>query len=383
MRGRRHSRDRRNLRALETRIELPPDAAYRLHDVAWDTNVLRLQMRLALAHHGVPVADLVRAWDLSGSGQLSRALFVGRVQDVFGICTDGHGAPGSALDILWSEELRPLATLVFNSLSTGTGAGTGGTSADPTANVSADAVLAVASLERWLSEVSDEDCARAKDRPPPLKADRALRKVTRGLSSTSLLRARAEAKLQKSSRAQREARRVEEGIEKARDRLASRRLLTDMLRQCAATAEAGVELTRWESDAVDESRSRSRTTQATITVGDAIVDAGTLSDHADAALALPSRSPFVANGRIRLEMPYEQLAVRNRILEDTDTMGADLELQELSADSQHKPTRRLPPPPATYSKRRMESLARPRRIEIVESDGLGGVFRRTLSLPAL
>lgn len=71
-RAKRISRDRRIEDLEDMRVATPAGAGYELEDLDWDTQTLRFLMQKMLEKNNLRSVDLIKAWDTSGNGQLSR-----------------------------------------------------------------------------------------------------------------------------------------------------------------------------------------------------------------------------------------------------------------------------------------------------------------------
>ena len=105
VRGRRHSLDLRNKKVAGMRIEPPPGKTF--NDIVWSIDTLRLLIQQMLERANQSTLALVKAWDKSGDGELSRkelreeigAFFVG-VEPVS----------------MWREEVEPIVNQAFDEM---------------------------------------------------------------------------------------------------------------------------------------------------------------------------------------------------------------------------------------------------------------------------
>lgn len=97
LRGTRHSLDRRSLAVPKSMPIAPPDGAvWRLEDVAWDVDVLRVLVVAALERHEcTSAAQILHAWDLNADGFVNLEEFAYKMRTTF--------FPNEPL--LWSREV--------------------------------------------------------------------------------------------------------------------------------------------------------------------------------------------------------------------------------------------------------------------------------------
>ena len=112
VRGRRHSLDARNKRLRSMTLEPPrmkidlggeDKVRVGLEHLLWDTETLRLLIQRMLASYGADVSDLMKAWDRSGDGKLSRREFESELQNYF----------QKSEPWLWKFEVKPVVHQAF------------------------------------------------------------------------------------------------------------------------------------------------------------------------------------------------------------------------------------------------------------------------------
>ena len=108
IRGRRCSLDARNKR-ITLRLEPPPGAVYTLRDILWNVDSLRFLLQQSLKRGNVKVTDLMKAWDSSQDGQLSRREFLLKIQTFFKE-DDAQ---------LWETDVKSVALDAFNEMDDG------------------------------------------------------------------------------------------------------------------------------------------------------------------------------------------------------------------------------------------------------------------------
>ena len=108
IRGRRCSLDARNKR-ITLRLEPPPGAVYTLRDILWNVDSLRFLLQQSLKRGNVNVTDLMKAWNSSQDGQLSRREFLLKMQAFFKE-DDAQ---------LWETDVKSIALDAFNEMDDG------------------------------------------------------------------------------------------------------------------------------------------------------------------------------------------------------------------------------------------------------------------------
>eukprot|EP00900_Chrysochromulina_parva_P020408 jgi/Chrpa1/2/Chrysochromulina_OHIO_Genome00000045-RA len=139
VRGRRHAHDRRSLVVRRLSLQPPPGAAWALGDIEWDVETFRSLLRQNFKVHDVKVADVIKAWDRSGDGQLSESEYLHHMELFF---MSSSAAASMALRQLWQQEVRSVALSAFHVVAAIDRNGREEGSNDE---------VSVLELERWLS----------------------------------------------------------------------------------------------------------------------------------------------------------------------------------------------------------------------------------------
>lgn len=140
VRGRRHAHDRRSLVVRRLSLQPPPGAAWALGDIEWDVETFRSLLRQNFKAHDVKIADVIKAWDRTGDGQLSESEYLHHMELFF--MSSSSSAASMALRQLWQQEVRSVALSAFHVVA----------AIDPNGHEEgSNYEVSVLELERWLS----------------------------------------------------------------------------------------------------------------------------------------------------------------------------------------------------------------------------------------
>jgi hypothetical protein len=95
--------DERSKQVKSLKLEPPAGATYTLDQIVWDVDTLRFLLQRMMARFGVGPADLIRAWDTSGDGQLDRHELFGHIRKLLRHVSEE----------VWSAEIQPVLEAAF------------------------------------------------------------------------------------------------------------------------------------------------------------------------------------------------------------------------------------------------------------------------------
>ncbi len=213
VRGRRHCLDKRTRRVRAMKLEPPPGSDYTLDNIQWTVPTLRYLLQQMLKNCNLSVTDLIRAWDLSHDGTLSRGEFLQSVQAFFKK-SDAR---------VWSDEVREIAIQAFEEIDSKRECGTQG-------------LIDIEEMSRWLQLPTDAKVVKKKGRL-------SRRSMTAGDADPSS----SQPMTSRRRRLPSETQTVGDSIAAAVDRVANARLMTQQRTQHRETAMNGLPpLQRWE-----------------------------------------------------------------------------------------------------------------------------------------